>query len=150
MIILIDALEVIFFFFFSSCTILYCGCDKSLGTAHSILKFPFAQDTVDDLGDSRRDRDRYRRDRDSNHNREAIIAKIYNALDLTRNHKLEVPFIAFYRKEEVQPELKIHHLWTIYHYDEKVSHFSYKILCSVTIKIPNLFLSKLFICSDSL
>ena len=51
--------------------------------------------------------------------KEAIIPKIYNALDLIRNHKLEVPFISFYRKEEVQPELKTHHLWTIYNYDGK-------------------------------
>lgn len=84
------------------------------------------QDTIEDLVDARRSSDdRYRhrhdRERELNSKREVITAKIYNALDLMRNHQLEVPFIAFYRKEEVQPELKIHHLWSIYHYDEKVS-----------------------------
>ncbi|KAG7162673.1 Transcription elongation factor SPT6-like [Homarus americanus] len=48
-----------------------------------------------------------------------MIQKIYNALDLMRNSTCEVPFIAFYRKEEVQPELNIHDLWKVYHWDEK-------------------------------
>ncbi|XP_071546473.1 transcription elongation factor SPT6 [Panulirus ornatus] len=48
-----------------------------------------------------------------------VIQKIYNALDLMRNSSCEVPFIAFYRKEEVQPELTIHDLWKVYHWDEK-------------------------------
>jgi len=38
-----------------------------------------------------------------------------------RNHHLEVPFIAFYRKEYVQPELNINDLWRVYRFDEKVS-----------------------------
>ncbi|XP_068217415.1 transcription elongation factor SPT6 isoform X2 [Palaemon carinicauda] len=48
-----------------------------------------------------------------------MIKKIYNALDLMRNSTCEVPFIAFYRKEEVQPELNIHDLWKVYRWDEK-------------------------------
>ncbi|MCL4132323.1 UNVERIFIED_CONTAM: hypothetical protein GTU68_012792, partial [Idotea baltica] len=48
-----------------------------------------------------------------------MIQKIYNSLDLIRNSTCEVPFIAFYRKEEVQPELNIHDLWKIYKFDEK-------------------------------
>lgn len=48
-----------------------------------------------------------------------MIQKIYNALDLMRNSTCEVPFIAFYRKEEVQPELNIHDLWKVYQWDEK-------------------------------
>merc|ERR1711874_228420 len=48
-----------------------------------------------------------------------MIQKIYNALDLMRNSTCEVPFIAFYRKEEVQPELNIHDLWKVYKMDEK-------------------------------
>ena len=36
------------------------------------------------------------------------------------------PFIAFYRKEEVQPELNIHDLWKVYKMDEKVI---YVIIC---------------------
>ena len=50
-----------------------------------------------------------------------MISKIHNALDLIRNATCEVPFIAFYRKEEVQPELNITDLWKVYSYDEKVS-----------------------------
>lgn len=33
---------------------------------------------------------------------------------------LQVPFIAFYRKEYVEPELNINDLWRVYHWDEKV------------------------------
>ncbi|KAL7630529.1 UNVERIFIED_CONTAM: hypothetical protein RMT77_018484 [Armadillidium vulgare] len=46
------------------------------------------------------------------------IQRIYNSLDLIRNSTCEVPFIAFYRKEEVHP-LTIHDLWKIYKFDEK-------------------------------
>ncbi|CAG0900948.1 unnamed protein product [Cyprideis torosa] len=57
----------------------------------------------------------------ANHQRDtvALRSKIRNALDYMRNQSLEVPFIAFYRKEYVEPELKINDLWTVYHYDEK-------------------------------
>ena len=33
---------------------------------------------------------------------------------------LQVPFIAFYRKEYVEPELNINDLWKVYQWDEKV------------------------------
>lgn len=46
--------------------------------------------------------------------------KIRQALDFMRNQTLEVPFIAFYRKEYVQPELSINDLWKVYKYDAKV------------------------------
>lgn len=49
----------------------------------------------------------------------SAIAKIKKALDFIRNQHLEVPFIAFYRKEYVQPELKIKDLWKVYKYDAK-------------------------------
>jgi len=32
----------------------------------------------------------------------------------------QTPFIAFYRKEHIDPELTIRDLWTVYRYDEKV------------------------------
>ena len=32
---------------------------------------------------------------------------------------LQVPFIAFYRKEYVEPELNINDLWKVYNWDEK-------------------------------
>ena len=38
-----------------------------------------------------------------------------------RNQKFEIPFIAFYRKEHIDPELTIRDLWTVYRYDEKVN-----------------------------
>lgn len=37
----------------------------------------------------------------------------------------QVPFIAFYRKEYVEPELNINDLWKVWHYDEKVSVFGW-------------------------
>ncbi|XP_071442779.1 transcription elongation factor SPT6 isoform X2 [Hetaerina americana] len=49
----------------------------------------------------------------------ATVGKIKKALDFMRNQSLEVPFIAFYRKEYVQPELNINDLWKVYKYDEK-------------------------------
>lgn len=47
------------------------------------------------------------------------ISKIKQALDFIRNQHLEVPFIAFYRKEYVQPDLNINDLWKVYKYDAK-------------------------------
>lgn len=49
----------------------------------------------------------------------SAIPKIKQALDFMRNQHLEVPFIAFYRKEYVQPELNINDLWKVYKYDAK-------------------------------
>ncbi|XP_017776397.1 PREDICTED: transcription elongation factor SPT6 isoform X2 [Nicrophorus vespilloides] len=47
------------------------------------------------------------------------VGKIRKALDFMRNQQLEVPFIAFYRKEYVQPELTINDLWKVYKFDAK-------------------------------
>ena len=49
----------------------------------------------------------------------SAIGKIKQALDFMRNQQLEVPFIAFYRKEYVQPELNISDLWKVYNFDAK-------------------------------
>lgn len=49
----------------------------------------------------------------------SAIGKIKQALDFMRNQQLEVPFIAFYRKEYVQPELNINDLWKVYNFDSK-------------------------------
>lgn len=49
----------------------------------------------------------------------SCIGKIKQALDFMRNQQLEVPFIAFYRKEYVQPELNINDLWKVYKFDAK-------------------------------
>lgn len=50
-----------------------------------------------------------------------MVGKIKKALDFMRNQHFEVPFIAFYRKEYVQPELNISDLWRVYKFDAKVS-----------------------------
>lgn len=49
----------------------------------------------------------------------SAVAKIKQALDFIRNQHLEVPFIAFYRKEYVQPDLNINDLWKVYKFDAK-------------------------------
>lgn len=54
------------------------------------------------------------------------VPKIREALKFMRNHQFEVPFIAFYRKEYVEPELNINDLWTVYKWDEKWSQLKTK------------------------
>ncbi|KAG8195803.1 hypothetical protein JTE90_004806 [Oedothorax gibbosus] len=49
----------------------------------------------------------------------SAVGKIREALKFIRNQNLEVPFIAFYRKEYVEPDLNINDLWTVYKWDEK-------------------------------
>lgn len=39
-----------------------------------------------------------------------------------RNQNFEVPFLAYYRKEYVEPELDINALWRVYHFDAKVNN----------------------------
>jgi transcription elongation factor SPT6 len=57
--------------------------------------------------------------RDWERRKEAVIEKIRNALFNIRQEFFEVPFINFYRKEYVQPELKIDDLWRVYFFDEE-------------------------------
>ncbi|KAH8341802.1 hypothetical protein KR074_006796 [Drosophila pseudoananassae] len=47
------------------------------------------------------------------------VNKIKQTLEFIRNQQLEVPFIAFYRKEYVKPELSIDDLWKVYYFDER-------------------------------
>ncbi|XP_004536739.1 transcription elongation factor SPT6 [Ceratitis capitata] len=49
----------------------------------------------------------------------SAVGKIKQTLEFIRNQQLEVPFIAFYRKEYVKPELSCEDLWKIYYYDER-------------------------------
>jgi len=49
-----------------------------------------------------------------------------------RNQNFEVPFLAYYRKEYVEPELDINALWRVYHFDAKVSLY----LICLTIALP--------------
>jgi len=63
-----------------------------------------------------------------------IVEKIAKALELMRNLYLEVPFIAFYRKEFIQPDLSINDLWKIYRLDARFCQ-----LCSRKTKLFELF-----------
>ncbi|CAD6234366.1 GSCOCG00001857001-RA-CDS, partial [Cotesia congregata] len=54
---------------------------------------------------------------DSAHKSPKTVGKVRNALELMRCDLLEVPFIAFYRKEFVSPELNINDLWKIFKLD---------------------------------
>ena len=58
-------------------------------------------------------------DRDKVRKGPQATAKIRKALEFMRNQHLEVPFIAFYRKEYVEPDLNINDLWRVYKFDEK-------------------------------
>lgn len=40
-----------------------------------------------------------------------------------------MPFIATYRREYVEPELDVHDLWKVLHWDEKVSLIVHIVLC---------------------
>ncbi|KAK0416608.1 hypothetical protein QR680_012588 [Steinernema hermaphroditum] len=51
--------------------------------------------------------------------RDDTIRKIKDTLEFIRSKSFEVPFIAFYRKEHVEPVLEIGDLWRIFIYDEK-------------------------------
>ena len=54
--------------------------------------------------------------KDWQHKAGSALEKIRNALDFIRQGN-EPPFIAFYRKEYVQPELNINDLWRIFSAD---------------------------------
>jgi transcription elongation factor SPT6 len=49
----------------------------------------------------------------------SAVPKIREALNFMRKQLFEVPFIAFYRKEYVEPELNINDLWTVFKWDER-------------------------------
>ena len=52
-------------------------------------------------------------------NKDATIEKIRNALEHIRIKNFEPPYINFYCKEYVLPELKINDLWQVYFFDEE-------------------------------
>ncbi|XP_065663621.1 transcription elongation factor SPT6 isoform X2 [Hydra vulgaris] len=52
------------------------------------------------------------------------IPRIRAALGFMKKDLFEVPFIAMYRKEYVEPELKKEDLWKVYEWDEKYTQFS--------------------------
>lgn len=57
------------------------------------------------------------------------VAKIKETVNFFRNFSFEVPFIAIYRREYIEPELGVHDLWKIWSWDEKVcaKHSTYTI-----------------------
>merc|ERR1712223_1320592 len=52
-------------------------------------------------------------------NRDSVTEKIRNALEHIRQRNFEPPYINFYCKEYVQPELQINDIWRVYKYDEE-------------------------------
>ncbi|XP_047991435.1 transcription elongation factor SPT6 [Leguminivora glycinivorella] len=87
------------------------GSSELEDEAEWIYKQAFCKPPVS-KADSQESRERTRRG-------PSTVVKIRQALDFMRNQTLEVPFIAFYRKEYVQPELSINDLWKVYKYDAK-------------------------------
>ncbi|ENN77904.1 hypothetical protein YQE_05581, partial [Dendroctonus ponderosae] len=79
-----------------------------------IYKQAFCRSTVSNI-----DANLTQEARDKQRKGPQTVGKIRKALDFMRNQQLEVPFIAFYRKEYVQPELNINDLWKVYRYDAK-------------------------------
>ena len=53
---------------------------------------------------------------------QTMVPKVKEALNFMRNHSFEVPYIANYRREYIEPELDVHDLWKIYQWDEKVGN----------------------------
>jgi transcription elongation factor SPT6 len=60
---------------------------------------------------------------------QSTVPKIKEALNFMKKHSFEVPFIANYRREFVEPELDVHDLWKVLRFDEKVCWHS---LCKPT------------------
>ncbi|XP_054274705.1 transcription elongation factor SPT6-like isoform X1 [Macrosteles quadrilineatus] len=88
------------------------GSDELDKEAEWIYKQAFCKTTISSQDGPPEQRDRQRRG-------PQMVGKIKKALDFMRNHFFEVPFIAFYRKEYVQPELTINDLWRVYKFDAK-------------------------------
>lgn len=86
------------------------GSDELDEEAEWIYRQAFCKPTISVQDGSERDRPR---------KGPQTVGKIKRALDFIRNQNFEVPFIAFYRKEYVLPELNINDLWKVYKYDEK-------------------------------
>ena len=63
-----------------------------------------------------------------------------------RNHSFEVPFIANYRKEYVEPELDIHDLWAIWQSDEKVCAYIIVCVCASIQCTHSIYVHVLHVC----
>ena len=78
-----------------------------------LFRFGFAKPTISQQGEFNEDDCA-----DWKRKMDGTIEKVRKALDFMRQQFNEVPFIAFYRKEYIRPELKINDLWRVYHFDE--------------------------------
>lgn len=89
--------------------------------------------------------------RDRTRKPSSTVGKIKQALDFMRNQQLEVPFIAFYRKEYVQPELNMNDLWQVYNYDAKWCQLLARRRTLITLfdKMRNYQLEKIMANADS-
>ncbi|XP_071876068.1 transcription elongation factor SPT6 isoform X1 [Bombus fervidus] len=94
------------------------GSDELDLEAEWIYKWAFCQPTIS-IQDSHLNEEAKERAKKG----PQTIGKIKKALDFMRNQNFEVPFIAFYRKEYVLPELNINDLWKIYKFDVKWCQF---------------------------
>ncbi|KAK1116660.1 hypothetical protein K0M31_018202 [Melipona bicolor] len=90
------------------------GSDELDFEANWIYKQAFCQPTIS-IQDTHLNEEAKERAKKGPH----IVDKIRKVLDFIRNQNFEVPFISFYRKEYVSPELNINDLWKIYKFDVK-------------------------------
>ncbi|XP_002036804.2 transcription elongation factor SPT6 [Drosophila sechellia] len=123
------------------------GSDELDLEAEWIYKYAFCKHTVSEQ-EKPENREKMRKP-------PTTVNKIKQTLEFIRNQQLEVPFIAFYRKEYVKPELNIDDLWKVYYFDgiwcqlndrkrklkvlfEKMRQFQLDTLCADTDKpIPD-------------
>ncbi|EDX17242.1 GD16791 [Drosophila simulans] len=123
------------------------GSDELDLEAEWIYKYAFCKHTVSEQ-EKPESREKMRKP-------PTTVNKIKQTLEFIRNQQLEVPFIAFYRKEYVKPELNIDDLWKVYYFDgiwcqlndrkrklkvlfEKMRQFQLDTLCADTDKpIPD-------------
>ncbi|XP_051159276.1 transcription elongation factor SPT6-like isoform X2 [Leptopilina boulardi] len=94
------------------------GSDELDHEAKWIYEQAFCKPTFS-VQDSHLNDEAKERARERANNGPQTIGKIKKALDFMRNQHFEVPFISFYRKEYVLPELNINDLWKVYKFDAK-------------------------------
>lgn len=94
------------------------GSDELDNEAKWIYEQAFCKPTLS-VQDAHLNDEAKERARERANNGPQTIGKIKKALDFMRNQHFEVPFISFYRKEYVLPELNINDLWKVYKFNAK-------------------------------
>lgn len=84
----------------------------------AFMQVPISQQNLPDS------REYDRRSSDAHIKPVSTIPKIRSALSFMKKELFEVPFIATYRKEYIEPELKVDDLWTIFDFDAKWTQLS--------------------------